>query len=243
MDQVEIDGHVYIPAKVAARAHGYTSDYIGQLIRGAKLEGKKVGRAWYVAEDSLSAFLASLEKNDGASTAPPVEVPPAVVKEEEKITGPIIHKNPYVRLSVRPIPEKENAPEVDLEGIFSMRYLSDADPVLPSMHTKENGGLLEEKVPVRMIHNAPVAPVMHVTSSASVSVKSAPPVASISTALPTSSFFSKASLGRFKAVAVALGFLFVIGAASGSLLFKKTMTFDGTEVTAGALFAPVGFDL
>lgn len=57
MDELEISGKRYISARRAGKENKYTPDYIGQLIRGGKLVGQKVGRAWYVSEESLSAYL------------------------------------------------------------------------------------------------------------------------------------------------------------------------------------------
>ena len=51
MDELEISGKRYISTRRAAREHGYHSDYMGQLIRGKKVAGQKVGRAWYIEED------------------------------------------------------------------------------------------------------------------------------------------------------------------------------------------------
>ena len=70
MDNLEIEGKEYISAKRAAREHSYTMDYVGQLIRSGKLVGKKVGRAWYVEQDSLSAYVASLAGASGAKREP-----------------------------------------------------------------------------------------------------------------------------------------------------------------------------
>jgi len=60
MDSLVIEGKEYISAKRAAREHSYTMDYVGQLIRGGKLSGQKVGRSWYVEHDSLTAYVRSL---------------------------------------------------------------------------------------------------------------------------------------------------------------------------------------
>jgi hypothetical protein len=57
MDELEISGKRYISAKRAAKEHKYHSDYIGQLVRGGKVEGQKVGRAWYVHAESLTSYL------------------------------------------------------------------------------------------------------------------------------------------------------------------------------------------
>lgn len=62
MDELEISGKRYISSRRAAKENKYHSDYIGQLIRGGKLVGKKVGRAWYVEADSLARFLEQTEE-------------------------------------------------------------------------------------------------------------------------------------------------------------------------------------
>jgi hypothetical protein len=57
MDELEISGRRYISSVRAAKEHKYHADYIGQLVRGGKVVGQKVGRAWYVDADSLSEYL------------------------------------------------------------------------------------------------------------------------------------------------------------------------------------------
>jgi hypothetical protein len=57
MDELEISGKRYISSKRAAELHKYHADYIGQLIRGQKVPGQKVGRAWYIDADALAAYL------------------------------------------------------------------------------------------------------------------------------------------------------------------------------------------
>jgi hypothetical protein len=80
MDELEIAGQRYLSTRRAGREHKYHSDYIGQLIRGGKVVGKKVGRSWYVQESSLNAYLS------GESEAPRVtpKVEPVAEKEEVK---------------------------------------------------------------------------------------------------------------------------------------------------------------
>ncbi|MES2203402.1 MAG: hypothetical protein V4474_03725 [Patescibacteria group bacterium] len=57
MDELELSGRRHISTKRAGKEHGYHSDYIGQLIRGEKVAGQKVGRSWYVDEESLRVYL------------------------------------------------------------------------------------------------------------------------------------------------------------------------------------------
>ena len=50
----------YISLKDAARISGYSSDYIGQLIRNGKLEGRQVfsNVAWMTTEEAIHTYLA-----------------------------------------------------------------------------------------------------------------------------------------------------------------------------------------
>ena len=78
MDELEISGKRYISARRAAREHGYHPDYIGQLIRGKKIIGQKVGRSWYAEDRSLNIYLG----RETSTTTAIIEEK----KEEEKST-------------------------------------------------------------------------------------------------------------------------------------------------------------
>ncbi len=53
MEVISIDGTEYVRASTIAKRFKYTSDYVGQLCRGSKVEAKLVGRTWYVNPVSL----------------------------------------------------------------------------------------------------------------------------------------------------------------------------------------------
>lgn len=136
MDELEFDGARYIAAKRAAREHGYTSDYLGQLIRGGKLTGRKVGRAWYVEESSLKAYLSGAEgKSEAAVPERAVPVAPAISINETPKEAPAVH------IPVRVVEEKK-VPLASVEKEIRatpkdyalLTYLSDEDPVMPSLH-------------------------------------------------------------------------------------------------------------
>lgn len=89
MDSLEIDGEQYISARQAAKEHGYVADYIGQLIRGGKLQGRKVGRAWYVSIASLEAHF-QLERTErtartGYISEPKIEKQEAALEVERAV--------------------------------------------------------------------------------------------------------------------------------------------------------------
>ena len=56
----------YISLKEAAEITGYSPDYIGQLIRSGKLEGKQVFQhvVWVTSEDALEKYLKGTRKQE-----------------------------------------------------------------------------------------------------------------------------------------------------------------------------------
>ncbi len=61
-------GEKYITLKEASKMTGYSPDYLGQLIRKGKLEGKQVylNVAWMTTERAVKDYLESSKPNAGA---------------------------------------------------------------------------------------------------------------------------------------------------------------------------------
>ncbi len=61
----------YISLKEAAKISGYSSDYLGQLIRGGKLSGKQVfsNVAWVTTEDAVYNYLRNGRRQDEAPSS------------------------------------------------------------------------------------------------------------------------------------------------------------------------------
>lgn len=55
---VIFQGKKYISSKRASKVSDYSSDYIGQLCRAGKLDGKMFGHTWFITEESLIAHQA-----------------------------------------------------------------------------------------------------------------------------------------------------------------------------------------
>ena len=49
-----IEGKEYVSSERAAKLVGYTKDYVGQLARAGKIDAKRIGRSWYIAQDSIN---------------------------------------------------------------------------------------------------------------------------------------------------------------------------------------------
>ena len=158
MDELQISGKRFISSRRLAREYGYTADYLGQLIRGGKITGQKVGRAWYVDAASFEQYLGE----EGPSVVAPVIekevfVEPAAVevveqdkeekkeavvisveKEEEKIpAAAAIEEEPIHHVPLHII-KKEEPIEAEEERVSGgLRYVVDDAPSLPEIRFNE----------------------------------------------------------------------------------------------------------
>lgn len=69
MEEISVKDKKYVKAKVLARELGYTTDYVGQLCRGGKVDAQLVGRTWYVDPDSIKDHKENRYRSSKASTA------------------------------------------------------------------------------------------------------------------------------------------------------------------------------
>ncbi len=134
MDELQISGKRFISSRRIARDNGYTSDYIGQLIRAQKIIGQKVGRAWYVDAISFDAFLGVEGQVRQEQPVQPVQdvqqdlpalqpIVKEVVIEEKKE-----EEQQYVPLHIEKV-EKKEVP-------VGLRYYADESPSLPNIQTE-----------------------------------------------------------------------------------------------------------
>lgn len=126
MDELQISGKRFISARRIARENGYTSDYIGQLIRGGKIVGQKVGRAWYVDSASFDAYLGSenapavaqtvVEATPEPAMPPAAEVAPTPAPIFEPVVTPVaeevMHAVEVVAPEIRITPEPAVAAQI-----------------------------------------------------------------------------------------------------------------------------------
>jgi hypothetical protein len=120
MDELEISGKRYISTRRAAKEYGYHSDYIGQLIRGKKLLGRKVGRSWYVELETLAAHFG---KEGGAlpqvgvvaKEVAPDEAPAAPVEEIVAAPTPVAYAAPAFKPNPLQIPTEAPKEKVEIK--------------------------------------------------------------------------------------------------------------------------------
>lgn len=59
--QLVIGNRSYTSSSILARQFSYTADYLSKLARDGKVEATRVGRKWYINEDSLTQFITELK--------------------------------------------------------------------------------------------------------------------------------------------------------------------------------------
>jgi hypothetical protein len=118
MDELMISGRRHAASIRIAKQYGYHSDYIGQLIRGNKVKGQKVGRSWYVDIESLAEYLGKEVPPAPKNITEPVGVPvereekkavtlvaaPVVESVEEAITTPAVEPDSTSSPQAKPTP-------------------------------------------------------------------------------------------------------------------------------------------
>lgn len=228
MDSLDIEGKEYISARRAGSEHGYTSDYIGQLVRKGSLEGKKVGRAWYVSVDSLSAYEKVLEKEKETRSA---QMKEEVAKYAEAPVKAIVHPpivEPYREVSAQPEIKEEPVSKVsvhDVDSVFGMRYLSDEESVLPALETRRNRAEDEIRVPIRTMERDFAT---HSLKNDAVKEEEYIPPARIYRQRNSGSRFG----GVLKTVAGFATAILLIGATVGAIFMEKTITLTGENAVA-----------
>ncbi len=155
MDELEISGKRYISSRRAARQYKYHSDYIGQLIRGGKVVGAKVGRAWYVETKSLATYLGQEEVFQSGAGTPAAAGVPGVV---------YIGKPPVQEKKIEPEPsgtnyvaEKILTPHIVPVQKIALTYIPDTEPFLPEV--RSSGDTQESNHKVTAIEEQEFSPV------------------------------------------------------------------------------------
>lgn len=91
MKELTLNGRTYLSTKRAAEITGYTTDYVGQLARGGKIDAQLVGRNWYISEESIKKHkfgeaVVSIKEEDEAP-APQLEVLVSATEESLEEDG------------------------------------------------------------------------------------------------------------------------------------------------------------
>lgn len=117
MNELTLDGKLYVSSKRAAELTGYAKDYVGQLCREGRIEARLVGRNWYVLKTALESHRFS-----GETAKASAETRQALSADWE---------------------QPHYAPETVAEVSFVNRLDESATPQVPAAVPLESGGTIE----------------------------------------------------------------------------------------------------
>lgn len=126
MKELVLNGRTYLSTKRAAEITGYTTDYVGQLARGGKIDAQLVGRNWYIDEDSITKHKfgeakVSLRKEQEAETpAPALEVLVDSAEEEDDEIEKTVVEEEEVASEIKE--EAVNSSLEDIEDVWQEWY-------------------------------------------------------------------------------------------------------------------------
>lgn len=120
MDVLKVGQKEYVKASVIARDLGYTSDYVGQLCRGGKIDAKLVGRTWYVDKDSIDDHKSNRYRSTQTKSKEAITVAIKSLKDEEELVAVNTNSAFYKHSTLKPSP----------------RYVTDESELLPVLENK-----------------------------------------------------------------------------------------------------------
>lgn len=111
MNELTLDGKIYVSSRRAAEITGYAKDYVGQLCREGHVEARLVGRNWYVLESSIKAHRFGAAEE--ATSADPETEPwrGAKYASEEPVPLPVFPGASPVNLEIPISPVEESMPQ------------------------------------------------------------------------------------------------------------------------------------
>lgn len=157
MDEITLEGKVYISSKRAAELTGYAKDYIGQLARSKKITATRVGRAWYVLQADIQQHASgddvSSRKIEDIQEKEVVDSKSSVTKESSEIPSSLRVESPqgFTRaLSTL----QHNSPTQNVFKTWgSIQYLKDDRPLFPQNLNRDGFTTNEHKVAVTISKN------------------------------------------------------------------------------------------
>ena len=146
MKELAIDGKKYVKASAIAKDLGYTSDYVGQLCRGGKIDAQLVGRSWYVDRDSIQAYKKSRYRSNQAKSKASVQAYQAARKDVTATRARTAEMTRHVPVHHYETDEADLLPAVQKE---KQTAPAAADPTTTDHEQEKPAAAPEKKVPLK----------------------------------------------------------------------------------------------
>ncbi|HCC04823.1 TPA: hypothetical protein DEP58_00775 [Patescibacteria group bacterium] len=139
-----IEGKEYVSSDRAAKLVGYTKDYVGQLARAGKIEAKRIGRSWYIAQDSINKHKLSVHY---ILTKP--KKPGRRENESDEIS------NIYIENSSEANAKHDHVLQADNSVNENAIHNDDEFDLLPRLKEKKRDVLLHTDIRFEEVHEVP----------------------------------------------------------------------------------------
>lgn len=140
MDELVLEGKVFIKAARAAKNLGYATDYVGQLCRSGKIDAHLIGRTWYVNEEQLGTHRVEKKRMSRVKAR-------AYAKKsiEENRSGKQKTQNTYKNIDIRYESDAENLlPEIKKEKPDVNYFATQADSARTEKKNTKKSEMVEE---------------------------------------------------------------------------------------------------
>jgi excisionase family DNA binding protein len=128
---VDIEDEEYISASRAAKITKYNQDYIGQLVRSGKIDGKQVGRRWYINQKSILAHKQEKEEQlvraqvKSVGLGPMGETEPNTQSRTDVSPEPQIHTYHEEAADLIPLVNNAESRQSEYDEIYSVEAESE----------------------------------------------------------------------------------------------------------------------
>ncbi|MBT3282633.1 hypothetical protein HON59_01375 [bacterium] len=228
MNELIFAGNKYISSKRAGKLTGYTTDYIGQMCRGGKMDCRLVGRNWYINEEVMKAQKKSFKKaqlNEGgrAIEYKKLDLEPMYYSDDERINNPEINKVVLENTEE----EVEEITEEEEETIIEIKEKKPARPA---------GG--ENLIPILSMIESPMVDLRPSKKEVAKTpvIREARGVIEREGLLPQKSPIRLPMVKVIASVIVLVGLLFV----AGTLTLEQTVHYTQSESTVNTEFQVAG---
>lgn len=134
MQELVLDGATYVPLKTAAAQSGYEKNYLGQLCRAGKVDGRLVGRNWYINLDSLDQHTSREYGNRGTM---------AFVAKKEDVSPTVFPRmGDFTKSDVSDLPNKN----IDISDKSAALDRSHFRNFIPTTNSPSSSGICETPV-------------------------------------------------------------------------------------------------
>ncbi len=254
MEELEISGKRYISSKVAGKAYKYHPDYIGQLIRGNKVNGEKIGRAWYVDADDLVKYLnGEKSRIENIAVKHTNVVWPSFIEARSIVQkeSPAVLLENIKGTQKEEIPLKENVsrleekPEVIAVRVIESAKINEGDEEVSSLNKDIQGEKKKIEGELRYVDDVVFFPKIEKQNSrdsiilkpisAKISTKNYSAISPIKHRKKVNYFFALALVAIFSLFAMLIGLTFGVGVMNTLIVSNQ----PGSQMSTSEYFDPL----